>query len=168
MGMAAGADGVFHPVWPDARHGAFQTYTARVTVEPASTPVPAAPRDAALAEEKIDGRVAIDVDPLEWSGETREVVIPIRFRNTSTETFFPPIVATVTSLAAGAEILNAGNGKPGDGATMDYTRALRDLPALAPGTATETVGWRVRVPSRRANGIALRLSVTGRVAKGTP
>ena len=30
MGLAAAADGSFHPVWVDARDGAFQVYTARI------------------------------------------------------------------------------------------------------------------------------------------
>jgi hypothetical protein len=32
MGLAAAADGSFHPVWIDARDGAFQVYTARIEV----------------------------------------------------------------------------------------------------------------------------------------
>jgi hypothetical protein len=33
VGLAATADGVFHPVWPDARHdGVQQLHTARVRV----------------------------------------------------------------------------------------------------------------------------------------
>jgi len=32
MGLAAAADGSFHPVWVDARDGAFQVYTARIEV----------------------------------------------------------------------------------------------------------------------------------------
>jgi BNR/Asp-box repeat len=32
MGLAAAADGSFHPVWVDAREGEFQVYTARIEV----------------------------------------------------------------------------------------------------------------------------------------
>jgi hypothetical protein len=32
IGLAADADGVFHPVWTDTRDGPFSVYTARVRV----------------------------------------------------------------------------------------------------------------------------------------
>jgi len=34
LGMAAGADGTFHPVWVDARSGVFEVYTAALRVAP--------------------------------------------------------------------------------------------------------------------------------------
>jgi hypothetical protein len=36
MGLAAAADGSFHPVWVDARDGAFQVYTARIELRKGS------------------------------------------------------------------------------------------------------------------------------------
>ncbi|HEY3120103.1 MAG TPA: hypothetical protein VGL15_05735, partial [Vicinamibacteria bacterium] len=42
-------------------------------------------------------------------------------------------------------ILNASNGKPGDGATFDYSPALAGLDALAPDGQTAAVVWRMRL-----------------------
>lgn len=40
MGLAAAADGSFHPVWVDARDGAFQVYTARIELRKGSSVFP--------------------------------------------------------------------------------------------------------------------------------
>jgi len=48
-------------------------------------------------------------------------------------------------LAAHPAILNASNGKSGEGAVFDYSAALGNLESLEPGAMTDAVVWRIRV-----------------------
>src|SRR5262245_47662986 len=88
--------------------------------------------------------------------------IPIRLKNTSQDTLYGPFTVEITRLdgvawsteraerqTTPAELLNSSNGLTGKGARIDYTSALRDLPAFPPGAVSEAITWRVKVSNLR-------------------
>jgi len=165
IGLTADATGVFHPVWPDSRNGTFQLQTARIQL------LPVVPSTAAVRT--VTRPVGIVLDPSRFDAEQRELVVPVRIRNTTADTLFPPIVATLTSVADSTllrtgymrpedvvTILNADNGKPGAGASFDFSRALGTLALLAPGAVSGAVDFRLRVATPMASGLRWRMVVS--------
>jgi hypothetical protein len=171
LGLTADRDGVFHPFWADARTGTFQAYTASVTVElPPPDEVAGAGPAAATATSptptqrtrlSLSGRAELLFDPTRYDGSTREAEIPVRLRNTSTEPIYPPITLEVLGFgfndpevpkddSPAPVVVNASNGKPGDGALFDFAGALGTREALEPGGITSPVVLRLRFedPSR--------------------
>jgi hypothetical protein len=173
VGLTASASGAFHAVWPDARSGTFQLQTSRL--EPQAR---APERQPSTSASRIVSRqVGIVLDPSRYDPERAEITLPVRLRNTSADTLFPPIVATFTSVADTAlvrtgylrendlvTILNAANGKPGAGATFDFSSALGNLDYLEPGAVTAPVEIRLRLASPMASALRFRALVTGRTA----
>lgn len=170
IGLTADATGVFHPVWPDARDGTFQLQTARIQL------LPAAPTTVAM--DTLTRPVGVVFDPSRFDAAKRELVLPVRIRNTSTDTLFAPIVATLTSVAdtmlvrAGymrpedvVTILNAKNRKPGAGAIFDFSGALGTLGYLAPGAVSGAVDFRARVATPAASGLRWRMVVSAGVRR---
>jgi len=173
VGLTADAKGVFHPVWPDSRNGTFQLQTARI--ELISGPASA----AAMATVTLP--VGIVLDPSRFDAATRELVVPVRIRNTTADTLYPPIVATLTSVGdtmlvrSGymqpedvVEILNASNSKPGAGASFDFTGALGTLGYLAPGAVSGAVDFKLRVATPAASGLRWRMVVSARSRRQSP
>jgi hypothetical protein len=165
IGLAADAKGIFHPVWPDSRNGTFQLQTARVEL------LPGAPPSAVV--NTVTRPVGIVIDPNQFDAEKRELVVPVRIRNTTADTLFPPIVATLTSVGdtmlvrSGymssedvVTILNATNAKPGAGASFDFSDALGTLGYLAPGAVSGAVDFRLRVATPAASGLRWRMVVS--------
>jgi hypothetical protein len=170
IGLTADPKGVFHPVWPDSRNGVFQLQTARIELL-SSAPTPA-------AMDTVTRPVGIVLDPSRFDAGKRELVVPVRIRNTSADTLFPPIVATLTSvgdtmlLRSGymrpedvVTIRNATNAKPGAGASFDFSRALGTLGLLAPGAVSGAVEFRLRVATPAASGLRWRMVVSARVRR---
>ena len=170
IGLTADATGVFHPLWPDSRHGTFQLQTARIELL----------RDApsATAMDTTTRRVGIVLDPSRFDAGTRELVVPVRIRNTTADTLFPPIVATLTSVGDTMlvrsgymrsedviTILNATNAKPGAGASFDFGDALGTLGLLAPGAVSGAVDVRLRVATPAASGLRWRTVVSARARR---
>ena len=164
IGLTADAKGVFHPVWPDSRNGTFQLQTARIELR--SNALPA-------AMTTVTRPVGIVLDPSRFDAEKRELAVPVRIRNTTADTLYPPIVATLTSVGdtmlvrsgyMRAEdvvtILNATNGKPGAGASFDFSGALGALGLLAPGAVSGAVAVRLRVATPAASGLRWRMVVS--------
>jgi hypothetical protein len=169
LGMAATADGAFHPIWSDARHGAYEMMTARITVDAPPVPIP-----ATLETRNITDKVMMDYDPSRYDLPKGEMMIPIRIRNVSRDTLYGPFTIEVTGWSsrhdppdAKTTILNSSNGKGGVGATMDYSGALRDLLVLPPGGVTEALVWRVKPGRKRATTVSLDAAVRGRVKRGS-
>lgn len=174
IGLTASASGAFHAVWPDARTGTFQLQTSRLQLRPAGdreSPVAAPAR-------VVSRQVGIVLDPSRYDAERGEITLPVRLRNTSSDTLFPPIVATLTSVADTTlvrsgylrendliTILNATNGKPGAGATFDFSSALGNLGYLEPGAVTAPVEIRLRLASPMASALRFRALVTGRTPR---
>jgi hypothetical protein len=188
IGMTADGDGAFHPFWSDARSGTFQLYSARIRVEPgegtrkeASAAARAAsePKKERVSESLI-GRVTLEFDPVRYDAQTRELSVPVRLKNVSDEPLYPPFRVEVKETAhpytvkSGSDvpdkpaILNAVNGKEGEGAIFDYSNALQDLEALEPGGVTNSVVWRLRVKNPSKTDFHLGLEVTGFVQREAP
>ena len=171
IGLTADANGVFHPVWPDSRNGTFQLQTARIEVL-------SGPTSTVAAMDTATRPVGIVLDPSRFDDGKRELVVPVRIRNTTADTLFPPIVATLTSagdtmlVRSGymrsedvVTILNATNAKPGAGASFDFSRALGTLGLLAPGAVSGAVDFRLRVATPAATGLRWRMVVSARVRR---
>ena len=170
IGLVADAKGVFHPVWPDSRNGTFQLQTARIELL-ASAP-------SAAAMDTVTRPVGIVLDPTQFDAEKRELVVPVRIRNTTADTLYPPIVATLTSVGDTmlvrtgymrsedvVTILNATNAKPGAGASFDFSDALGTVGYLAPGAVSGAVEFRLRVATPAASGLRWRMVVSARARR---
>jgi hypothetical protein len=159
MGLAPDKEGVFHPFWADARTGTFQIYTASVSVvvppkeKPAGTGAATAPA-AAPAPVRIkvvlDTRVEFVFDPTRYDGAAKETEIPVRLRNISKQPIYPPITLEILGFDLNDPeipkypyppmwVVNAANGKNGEGATFDFSDALGNLESLEPGALTGPV-----------------------------
>ncbi len=161
-GLAADAEGVFHPFWADSRTGTFQAMTARVRVEGApKTPevgLPMPPhriaRPAELVEEDLTEALEIVPDPSRFDPATNELELRLRFKNTSQRPIFAPVTLTVRKYGSGMtgddvdyspEILNAATGGTGAGARFDLGAALGTNGALLPGATSGAVLIRFRL-----------------------
>jgi len=170
VGLTADAKGVFHPVWPDSRNGTFQLQTARIELLSGGP--------SAVAMDTVTRPVGIVLDPNRFDSGTNELVVPVRIRNTTADTLFSPIVATLTSVGdtmlvrSGymssddiVTILNATNAKPGAGASFDFTDALGTLGFLAPGAVSGAVDFRLRIATPTASGLRWRIVVSARARR---
>jgi hypothetical protein len=171
IGMAADADGVFHPFWADGRSGTYQLYTARIRVATEAPGKPPALENAVLSEQ-----LTMTFDPIQYDPQTREVRMPVRLKNVSKETLYPPFVVEVKEVAhpytikSGEPInapkfLNSANGKTGVGATFDYSKALGGLEALEPDQVTDAIVWRFEAESPVKTDFFMGTQITGFVAK---
>ncbi|MCI0434337.1 MAG: glycoside hydrolase [Gemmatimonadetes bacterium] len=151
MGLAASADGAFHPFWTDSRDGPFQIWTARVEVHELAI----VDRNATtLTEASLNREIELRMDPTRFDAANGEAVLPVRLRNASADTLWGPFSVEVvtagptgtgsTSVAAPVTILNASNGANGAGAVFDYRDALGDFPYLPPGGVSAALPWRVK------------------------
>ena len=154
LGLAADQDGVFHPLWSDGRGTAYQSYTARVRVIPDRDVAVRRDRDHRGEPVDVSDAVGLLVDPPAFDSARGVATFPVRLRNESSDTLYPP-------LRVRARLMNDRSGPiggaavdsvesvilDGDGgtATFDYDVALGDWSALPPGCATEAVAWRVRL-----------------------
>lgn len=179
IGLATDVKGAFHPWWPDSRTGTYHVWTARIDAVPASE----ARREVSSEPiVNVDSLVGLVTDPGIPGRTPDEYTIPIRLRNFSKDTIYPPITVTVTKFtdfidetAGGPEgklthpvLLSSKNSKTGKGATMDYSSALGDWKMLPPGAVTEALPWRVRYPGRvQGNFIDISATVKARVRKGS-
>jgi hypothetical protein len=183
MGLTADSDGVFHPFWADARSGTFQIWSASIRVTAPARAVKAATKPGDSKPEpspkraSLNEKITVLFDPIRYDEATREATVPIRLKNTSTETLRGPFTVEVKGtespwmkengeeeFVSPVEILNAPNGKSGEGAVFDYTAAMRDFEELAPGAVTEAIPWKFRIAGPMQTGLHLDLDVTGFVA----
>jgi hypothetical protein len=186
LGLAADKDGVFHPLWADARSGAFQAYTADVSVElPAGEkPVkregaaapPEPPKPAPRTSRSLRGMVEFVFDPTRYDGAARESEIPVRLRNVSNATIYAPITLEITGFGMNDPelpkddnpapiVVNAANGKTGVGAVFDFSNALGNQAVLEPGALTSPVVMRLKFEDP-AKIPPIRLKVEGSVEEG--
>lgn len=157
IGMATDARGAFAPLWPDARSGTFQCYTAAVRVEvpkpppspvsgmPTPTPTPgAAAKAPAHVRAVVLDRVELVFDPARFDAAANTVEIPVRLKNTSARPIYPPVTMEIVAFYCGMTerdedkktaptVLNATNGKAGVGAVFSFDGGLRGAESLAPG-----------------------------------
>jgi hypothetical protein len=162
LGLAAGADGTFHPLWDDVRYGVAQVMTARVTVSADGSS--GATSVSTLVQRSINDRVLFNADPAEVDVKTQELRLPLRLKNTSADTLFPPFRVEVKGLGVeGAELLNATGGGRGKGAWMDYSHALRDMPALPPGAVTDPIVWRFHLVRMNDTNLFVEAAIRGSI-----
>jgi hypothetical protein len=167
MGLAADADGNFHPFWADTRSGSFQAWTAAIKID--------------LPERRAKGIVMANsspvtitekfwplFDPARYDAESGVEEIPVRLKNISESTVCKPLVAEIKNAEAGREInvktqiLNARNENASP--FFDYSNALGSFSCLAPGEATDAVVWRVKPAKDAKSFVSFNVSVTGVVA----
>jgi hypothetical protein len=162
LGLAADANGVFHPLWDDVRYGVAQLMTTRVTV--AMDRAVDVTRDSGLVQRSINERILFSADPSDVDVKAQEVALPLRLKNVSSDTLFPPFRVDVKGLGIeGAELMNATGGGRGKGAWMDYSHVLRDLSALPPGGVTDAVVWRVHLARMNDTNLFIEAGITGGV-----
>ena len=190
MGLAPDKEGVFHPFWADARTGTFQIYTANVSVvvppkekpvATGATPAPPAaapqtPPAPARTKVVLDTRLEFVFDPTRYDGATKESEIPVRLRNISKQPIYPPITLEILGFDLNDPeipkypyppmwVVNAANGKNGEGATFDFSGALGNLESLEPGALTGPVVLKFRFEDPTLPQ-PIRLKVEGMVEEG--
>ena len=152
VGMTADADGVFHPLWPDARSGTYHVWTARVEVAPAMTEPRASSENAMVS---LKDKAVLITDPGWYDATTREVVLPVRVKNVSSEDIIGPIRVTIPRAWQGGpragpnappapRFTNAkSDGRPDSAVYYDYSNILGDRGVLRPGDVSGAIAWRV-------------------------
>ena len=163
--LATDANGVFHPVWADARTGTFQVQTAAVAVtrtsqqqaavdEPGLAGPAAKKLVAQNVETLLEKKVELVFDPIAYDEASKILTVPTRLRNISSTPIYGPITLEITKFGGGMgdefkdkapSILNAGNHKDGLGATFDYTAALGTDHVLDPGALSGQVVWKLKL-----------------------
>jgi len=135
-GLAASADGVFHPLWVGNSTGVPQLWTAAVTVEG----TPEKNGSAALAEMKdVSGKVSLRFTNRTLERSTRMVNADLQIENLSEDTFHAPLKLRVLDMSSDLglpEIENADSGGKGEGAIFDLS-SLLDNGELKPHAATK-------------------------------
>jgi len=125
-GMAADANGVFHPFWVDNRTGISQVWTAPVIVKGKAM----RNGGAGLADlEDVSNRVVINYTRLNYDRLTNTVSVDARLENVSDETLIGPLKARVISLKSDAgapTILTTDNQENGVGVVWDFTPLLTE------------------------------------------
>lgn len=177
-GLAVDSENAFHPLWADSRSGTFQLYTSRIAVEREAVKPDEKPVSAARAPARVNDRVVLAYDPVAFDPATNELSIPVRLRNDSKQPVYPPIRVEVKEtvmpalvennseeFATHPSILNASNGKSGEGAVFDYSHALGTSGVLRPGEMTDALVWRVRVEDAAKTSIHFGAEITALVDK---
>jgi hypothetical protein len=124
-GMAATADGRFHPVWVDNRTGIPQVWTAAVGVD-GEAAVNGSPELAALTD--VTQSVAVEFANTDYDPAQRVVALDAALTNTSDKPILGPIKVRVISLRSGSavpEVLDVENRLGGAGAVWDFSSGLK-------------------------------------------
>lgn len=135
-GLAADANGIFHPFWVDNRTGIAQVWTAPVTVNRKAV----TNGDPELAELRdVSEKVILRFANPTYDFRTGNVSVNVQLHNASNDTLFAPLKLRVIAFSAAAggipKILGADNGKDGVGAIWDLENWL-DAGALKPKEST--------------------------------
>jgi hypothetical protein len=136
-GIAAGADGRFHPFWIDNRTGLAQLWTAAVTVK--GSAVRHGSTELAALED-VSEKVAVLVTGTSYDRKTNRLTVRAHLESTSMETLRAPFkvrVINLTSELAAAQVANPDNGERGPGAVWDFSGTVKDG-LLGPGEKSET------------------------------
>jgi hypothetical protein len=171
IGLASDASGTFHAFWPDARSGTYQIFTAAIQVV----------RDRITAKDSnptssknVTDKISLVFDPISYDHTSGELTLPIRIRNISDETLYPPLTVEITALARPQfeesgledllnipEVLNATNRDIGVGAVFDYSNALGMLQVLPPGGLSDSIAWHLRLARPYYTTFYLKTEVKG-------
>jgi hypothetical protein len=154
IGLAADADGTFHPLWPDSRSGTFEVYTTQVRVEATAAAANSSSTACPAMRTEVTKDVTLLNDPSRFAVEKRQADLPIRIKNISKQRIYSPILVQVDGFGSGMgelwkehapTILNASNNKQGSGAVFDYSALLGSSDALEPGAETGAFPWKLRL-----------------------
>jgi hypothetical protein len=154
MGLAADANGVFHPLWVDNRTGIHQVWTASVQVrgEVAKFGTPE------LAElHDLGKKVAIEALGMSFDRATRRLETTVRLRNSSKEMISGPLklraltILSEASTTGTAQVVGADNGDAGPGAVWDFTALLANG-SLAPDSVSRARTLVFQLPALRTMG----------------
>jgi hypothetical protein len=148
MGLAADANGAFHPIWIDARSGFNQAWSATVFPQAAS------PDPAGLMKQDVTAKVELEFGIATWDVASQTLTVPMRLHNTSHDTLYPPFTISVTGTTnpyskdsqTAVSILNADNDKAGAGATFVFAaQTVGNLGRLLPGADTSSKTLKVHI-----------------------
>jgi hypothetical protein len=143
-GMAADANGVFHPFWIDNRTGVPQVWTAPVTVIGKGLKNGSADlQDLADITDKVD----VDFRNTGYDPKSRIVSAEIYVKNHSEQELTGPIKVRVLSLGSTvgpAEILNSDNESARSGAIWDFSPLLQGA-RLKPGETSKPKPIEMRI-----------------------
>jgi hypothetical protein len=134
-GMAASAEGVFHPFWIDNRTGVAQVWTARVTVEGRGT-LNGSPALAAMRD--VSGRVKLHMSDVEIDDGREIVSFRAQLENTSDDVILGPVTVRaleIRSPQARVSTVGGDNGVSGEGTLWRFADAGT---RLEPGARTES------------------------------
>lgn len=123
-GLAADANGIFHPLWVDNRTGILQLWTSAVTVSGGA--VRNGSEDLAALND-VTGSITLEYANTNYDPKTALLAFDTILRNTSTAPIAAPIKLRVTGIVAGsgsARISNADNHQSGAGAVWDFSNVV--------------------------------------------
>ena len=176
MGLVADVDGIFHPLWPDARTGTYQLYTAPIRVVRDGTAAPAQASGRATVVRRLrTSEFELLFDPTSYDDATGILTVPVRLKNLTAAPLFGPLTLTLDlnpSLGDRGPIdtkyyptlLGATNGKTGPGATFDLTPLAGSGGVIEPGATTGSFRLRLR-PTGKTDPISLLMTF---VSAGAP
>ena len=124
-GLAASADGVFHPFWIDHRTGIPQVWTASVTVAGKTARNGS---DALSALDDISSKVTLDLVNAVFDRAKQMVTVDAYLVNTSKDVISGPVkvrALTLQSEVGIATAANPDNQETGRGAIWDFTDTLQ-------------------------------------------
>jgi hypothetical protein len=143
-GMAADANGVFHPFWIDNRTGVPQVWTAPVTVIGKGLKNGSADlQDLADITDKVD----VDFRNSRYDPESRIVSAEVYLKNHSAQDLTGPVKVRVLSLGSTVgptEILNSDNTSARSGAIWDFSALLQGS-RLKPGETSKPKPIEMRI-----------------------
>jgi hypothetical protein len=134
-GMAADANGNFHPVWVDNRTGVLQLWTSNITVSGTA----AVNGAGDLAEmDNVTRDVMLRITNTKYDQKKGVISFDALLVNTSEEAIRAPLKMRVVGLRAGTgtiDIANADNNGTGAGSIWDFSQLIADG-ILKPGEKT--------------------------------
>jgi hypothetical protein len=143
-GMAADANGNFHPVWVDNRTGVLQLWTSSITV--AGTAAVNGAGD--LSEmDNVTHDVMLRIANTKYDQTKGVISFDARLVNTSDAPIRAPLKIRIVSLRAGTgtmNIANADNDRTGVGSIWDFSSLIADG-VLKPGEKTGSKRFEFRV-----------------------
>jgi hypothetical protein len=167
--MVTDSAGTFHPIWVDARGGAWQAFTSaiRVTaVSPSHLPSEIH-TEASLCPARLDDRLSLTIGRAVIDSAAAEVRIPVQVTNSSNDTIYGPIHVAVRGLRNPARgfhdmptewtmrflpdsvwppprLLTDSATLGSDTATYTYVVPDSGTATLLPGDVTAAQSWRIR------------------------
>lgn len=143
-GLVAAADGTFHPLWVGNSTGVPQVWTATLSVTGAAEKN----GGRSLAEmTDVSGKTELRFTHRKFTRSSHLMEADVQIENLSEDTFKTPLKLRLLDLSSELgvpEIVNADDGRKGEGAVFDFT-ALVDGPELKPHGLTKPKHLAIRM-----------------------